>query len=143
MLRRKSFGSLGASRCPLREEPDEEEDDEEDEGNVTDDEGDDDEEDDGGYSVRVWPFVSVVKDEARRFRQGCRRDLGFAAGRVPQPHPERRGSRRGFSAEPITPPAGAEEAIASRHLSRRSCDEQERLQPPRGTGSHRALSEEY
>jgi len=26
----------------------------------------------------------VVKDEARRFRQGCRRDFGFSAGRVPK-----------------------------------------------------------
>ena len=32
--------------------------------------------------------MSVVKDEARRFRQGCRRDFGFTAGRVPHPHPD-------------------------------------------------------
>jgi len=41
------------------------------------------------------------------------------------------------------PPAGTEEATASGHLSRRACDEEERLQPARRTGSHRALSEEY
>jgi hypothetical protein len=42
-----------------------------------------------------------------------------------------------------TPPAGAEEAIASRHFPRRPCNEEERFQPPHRTGSHRALSEKY
>jgi predicted Zn-dependent protease with MMP-like domain len=38
---------------------------------------------------------------------------------------------------------GQQRQFASRHLSRRACDEEERLQPPHGTGSHRASSEEY
>jgi len=33
--------------------------------------------------------------------------------------------------------------LLARHLSRRACDEEERLQPPYATGPHRALSEEY
>ena len=41
------------------------------------------------------------------------------------------------------PQAGAAQASASRHLSWRASDEEERLQPPYRTGSHRALSEEY
>jgi hypothetical protein len=52
--------------------------------------------------VSVPLFVSVVKDEARRFRQGCRRDFGFSAGRVPNPHPERRDPRCRFSGVPAT-----------------------------------------
>ena len=39
--------------------------------------------------------------------------------------------------------AGAAQATASGPLSRRACDPEERLQPPHGTGSHRALSEEH
>jgi predicted Zn-dependent protease with MMP-like domain len=48
-----------------------------------------------------------------------------------------------FSGAPATTQSGAETAIASRHLSRRACDQEERVQPPHGIGSHRALPEEY
>ncbi len=48
-----------------------------------------------------------------------------------------------FPPNQTTTPAGTAKATASRHLSRRACDEEERLQPPHRTGSHRALSEEY
>jgi zinicin-like metallopeptidase len=52
-----------------------------------------------------------VKNGTRGFRQGCRRNLGFAAGRVPQPHPECRDSSRGFSSESVTTPAGARKRL--------------------------------
>ena len=73
----------------------------------------------------------------------CLRGKSSEAGSVPNPHPERRDPRCRFSGEPATTQAGAAQATASRHLSRRACDEEERLQRPHGTGSHRALSEEY
>jgi hypothetical protein len=41
-------------------------------------------------------------------------------------------ARRRFSAEPVNPPAGAEEAIASRHLSRGACDERSVFNLPTG-----------
>ncbi|HEX8800809.1 MAG TPA: hypothetical protein VF772_19460 [Terriglobales bacterium] len=47
MPRREAFGSLGASRCPSREEPDEDEDEEEDEPDREED--DEDEDIDDGY----------------------------------------------------------------------------------------------
>jgi len=46
---------------------------------------------------------------------------------ISQPYKERRDSGRGFSAEPVTTPAGAETAIASRYLSRRPSNQEERL----------------
>jgi len=67
----------------------------------------------------------------------------FAAGRVSQSHPERRDSCRGFSSGSVTAPTRTTKAITSRHLSRRSCGQEERLQPPHRAGSHRALPEEY
>ena len=48
-----------------------------------------------------------------------------------------------FPAKPATIQAGAAQSTASRHLSRRASDQEECLQSPHGTGSHRALSEEY
>jgi len=85
-----------------------------------------------------------VKNGTRGFRQGCRRNLGFAAGRVPQPHPECRDSSRGFSSESVDTPAGAKEAIASRHFPRRACNEKERFStsphPTQGALSLRGLA---
>jgi hypothetical protein len=76
----------------VREEPDEEEDEEEeDEGD--DKEDDDDEDTDDGYSSERGLICLRVKDKARRLHQRCRRNLGFAAGRVPLPYPERRDPR--------------------------------------------------
>jgi hypothetical protein len=40
-----------------------------------------------------------------------------------------------FPANQRPPKAGAAQATTSRHLSRRACDEEERLQPPHWTGS--------
>jgi hypothetical protein len=51
----------------------------------------------------------------------------FAAARIPQPHPERRDSSRGFSPEPVPAPSRTPKAIASRHLPWRSRDEEEYL----------------
>jgi hypothetical protein len=71
--------------------------------------------------------VPVVKDEAGRLHQRCGRNLGFAAGRVPQPHTERRDSGRGFSSQPTTPAPQTAQTSASRHLSRCARNEEERL----------------
>lgn len=58
--------------------------------------------------------MPVVNDAARGFRQGCRRDLGFASGRVPLPYPERRDSGRGFSSASINSAPWTAKAIVSR-----------------------------
>ena len=62
-------------------------------------------------------YFSGVKDEAGTFRQSGRGGIRLAAARISQSYKERRDSRRGFSAEPVTIPDGAATAIASRHLS--------------------------
>jgi hypothetical protein len=48
-----------------------------------------------------------VKDEAGTFRQSGRGGIRLAPARISQPYKERRDSRRGFPAEPVTTPAGA------------------------------------
>ncbi len=91
----------------LREEPDEDEDeDEEEDEDSNRKQRDEDDEEENGYSLTNASLAAAVKDEAQRIRQCRRRSVGFVAGRVPQPNPERRDPCRGSSAKPETYPAG-------------------------------------
>src|SRR5437870_13593538 len=78
-------------------------------------------------SERAPYLFQRVTDEARTFRQSGRGGIRLAPARISQPYKERRDSRRGFPAEPVTAPAGAATAIAARHLSRRASHQEELL----------------
>src|SRR5207248_9866018 len=52
-------------------------------------------------SERPLICVSGLKNGTRKIHQHCSRSFGFAAGRVPQSHPERRDPHRRFSCKSL------------------------------------------